>query len=111
MPVALGGPDVAAFVQRGADRVGELGFDQRLIDRLRGGADTVTDISDLESVEDFEQGRLVQGHRVAPLYVFLGGYTQRLTRWPLLRSQPRRTGPLLPPPTGTSPYGAPPDEY
>jgi hypothetical protein len=59
------------------DGLGELGLDQRLIDRLRGLADTVTDIGDHQRVEDFEQGRLVQGHRVAPLYEILGGFTQR----------------------------------
>ena len=71
MSVAL----VAAFrgtlVQGGADRIGELGLDQRLIHRLRGVADTIADIGDLECVKNVEQGRLVQGHRVAPLYEFL----------------------------------------
>ena len=91
--VALGGAGVGAFVQGGADRVGELGLDQRLVDGLGGLADTVTDIGGLECVQDFEQGRLVQGHRVAPLYEFLGGFPQSLTRWPLLRAQARRTRP------------------
>jgi hypothetical protein len=35
----------------------------RLIDRFDGLADTITDLG-LERVQDFEQGRLVQGHRV-----------------------------------------------
>jgi hypothetical protein len=43
-------------------------------------------------VEDFEQCRQIQGHRGAPLYEFLGGITQRLTRWPVPRAQARRTG-------------------
>ncbi len=93
MTVAQVGAGVAAFVQGGADRVGEFGLDQCLVDGFGGSADTVTDIGGLECVEDFEQGRLVQGHRVVPLYGFLGGFLQRLTRWPLLRAQARRTGP------------------
>jgi hypothetical protein len=76
--VAQVGAGVAAFVQGGADRVGELGFDQRLVDRLGGLTDAVTDIGDLKCVQDFEQGRLIQGHRVVPLYRFLGGFLQRL---------------------------------
>ena len=101
MPVAQVGAGVAAFVQCGADGVGELGLDQSLVDGFGGLADTVTDIGDLERIQDFEQGRLVQGHRVAPLYVFLGGFTQSLTRWPLLRAQARREGPGSTPPAGT----------
>jgi hypothetical protein len=72
-----------------------------LVDGLGCCADPVADIGGLECVQDFEQGRLVQGHRVAPLWVFLGGFTQRLTRWPLLRAQARRRGPGLTPPPGT----------
>ena len=90
MTVAQVGAGVAAFVQGGADRVGELGFDQRLVDRLGGLTDAVTDIGDLECVQDLEQGRLIQGHRVVPLYRFLGGFLQRLTRWPDQRDQARR---------------------
>ena len=90
MTVAQVGAGVAAFVQGGADRVGDLGFDQRLVDRLGGLTDAITDIGDLECVQDFEQGRLIQGHRVVPLYRFLGGFLQRLTRWPDQRDQARR---------------------
>ena len=91
MAVAL----VAAFrgtlMQAGADRIGELGLDQSLIDRLRGSADTIIDIGGLECIQDFEQGRLVQGHRVAPSFsVFLGGFTQSVTRWPISHAQARR---------------------
>jgi len=53
--------------------------------------DTITHIGGLECVQDFEQGRLVQGHRVVPLYRFLGGFLQSLTRWPVHRDQARRT--------------------
>jgi hypothetical protein len=87
----------------GADQVGEFGLDQGLVDGLGRGADTVADIGDLECVQDFEQGRLAQGHRVVPLYRFLGGFLQRLTRWRLLRAQARRRGPGLTPPLGTCP--------
>ena len=52
---------------RGADGVGELGLDQRLVDGFGGLPDAVTDIGDLEYVEDFEQGSLVQGRRVVPI--------------------------------------------
>ena len=93
MPVALRGPGVGAFVAGGADRVGELGLDQSLVDRLRRLADTITDIGGLECLQDVEQGRLVQGHRVAPsFYRFLGRFLQSVTRWPLLRDQARGTG-------------------
>ena len=92
VPVSLRGPFVGALVRGGADRVGELRLDQGLVDRLHRSADTIADISDLERIQDFEQGRLVQGHRVAPLYVFHGRFTQRLTRWPLPRAQARRRG-------------------
>src|SRR4051794_39155690 len=67
-------------MQRGADGVGELGLDQRLIDGLGGLADAVTAVGGLECVQDFEQGRLVQGHRVAPLYEFLWRESRRDSR-------------------------------
>jgi hypothetical protein len=44
-----------------------------------GGPALRCDIGGLECVEDFEQGRLVQGHRVC-LSGFLGGFTQSLAR-------------------------------
>src|SRR5882757_711961 len=56
------------------DRVGELSFDQRLINRLRGLADTITNIGDLQCIKYVEQGRLVQGHRMAPLYENFGRF-------------------------------------
>ena len=84
------GARLRALVRRGADRFGELGLDQGLADGFGGLADAVADIGDLECVQGFEQGRLVQGHRVVPLYRFLGGFLQRLTRWPDQRDQARR---------------------
>jgi hypothetical protein len=77
----------------GADRLGELGLDQRLIDHFGVLACTIPNIGDLQCIQNFEQGRLVQGQRVVPLYVFLGGFTQGLTRWPLQHAQARRRGP------------------
>src|SRR6185437_1731076 len=103
VPVAQVDARLGALVQRGTDRLGELGLDQRLIDGLGGLTDTITDIGDLQCIQDFEQGRLIQGHRVAPFYSILGRFPQRLTRWPLLRAQTRWTGPELPPPAGTRP--------
>jgi hypothetical protein len=62
----------------------------RLIEGLGAFADTVADSGGgLECVQDFEQGRLVQGHRVTPFYEILGRFPQRLTRWPLPRAQTR----------------------
>jgi hypothetical protein len=41
MSVAQVGVGVAAFVQAGADRLGELGFDRGLVDRFGGLVDAV----------------------------------------------------------------------
>ena len=61
----------------------QLRFDQRLVDRAGSLPDTIIDIGALQCLQQLEQGRLVQGHRVVSLRAFLGGFTQRLTRWPL----------------------------
>ena len=97
VPVALRGAGVGAFVRMRADHRGQLGLDQRLVDRRRRRADPVSDISLLQCVQHLEQGRLGQGHRVGLLHVELGGYTQRLTRWPLhvTKGTPLTTGPEL----------------
>jgi len=34
-------------------------------------------------IEQFEQGRLIQGHHVNPFRESLGRFSQSLTRWPL----------------------------
>ena len=65
MPVALRGAGVGALVRGGADRGGQLRLDQRLVERLGRGADAVIDVGELECLEEFKQGRLVQGQRVA----------------------------------------------
>jgi hypothetical protein len=52
-------------VRAGADHRGQLGLDQRLIQRLGRGANPVVDVGNLQCLEELDQGRLVQGHRVA----------------------------------------------
>jgi hypothetical protein len=63
--VALRGAGLAALVRAGADHRGQLGLDQRLIQRLGRGANPVVDVGNLQCLEELDQGRLVQGHRVA----------------------------------------------
>ena len=63
--VALGGAGIGALVRAGADHRGQLRLDQRLVERLGGGADAVVNLGGFECLEELEQGRLVQGHRVA----------------------------------------------
>jgi hypothetical protein len=55
----------AATVRAAADHRGQLRLDQRLIERLGGGADAVVNLGGLECLEEVEQGRLIQGRRVA----------------------------------------------
>ena len=62
--VALSRPFRAPLPGAGADHRGQLGVDQRLIDRCGRGPDPVVDISGFEYLENLEQGRLFQGHRV-----------------------------------------------
>ena len=81
--ITLPGSGVAALVGFGTDHRGQLGLDQRLVDGCRRLPDPVGQIGLLDRIQDFEQGRLRQGDRVDLLRVELGGYTQRLTRWPL----------------------------
>ena len=64
MPVALRQPAARALMRTGADHRGELGLDQRLIDRLGRRPDPILDIRDLQYLQQLEQGRLIQGHRV-----------------------------------------------
>ena len=97
MTVALPGPGLGAFVWFGTDHRGQLGLDQRLVDGRRRLPDPVGHIGLLDRIQDLQQGRLRQGHRVASFRVELGGYTQRLTRWPPHTSEgtPLTTGPEL----------------
>ena len=52
-------------MRAGTDHRGQLRLDQRLVERLGGGADPVVNLGGLECLEEVEQGRLIQGHRVA----------------------------------------------
>jgi hypothetical protein len=52
MPIALGEPGLGALVWSSADHAGELGLDERLIDRLGGLADAVIDLRNLECGQD-----------------------------------------------------------
>jgi hypothetical protein len=63
MAVALPLPIGSALMWRSADHGRELGLDQRLVDRLGGLADTVINVRGLECIKDFQQCRLVKGHR------------------------------------------------
>ena len=47
-----------------ADHRGQLGLDQRLINRFGRLPDPVVNLGGLECLQDFKQCRLVQGHRV-----------------------------------------------
>jgi hypothetical protein len=63
VPVALGQPIGRPLVWSGADHRGELGLDQGLVDRLSSLADAVIHLRSLECVQDFDECRLVKGHR------------------------------------------------
>jgi hypothetical protein len=70
----------------------ELGLDQGLIDRLGRLADPVFNLGGLECLQDFQQCRLVQGHRVLSF---------RENHWRGLADH--HTVALLTPPDGTPP--------
>jgi hypothetical protein len=97
-------------MRRGADYRGQLGFDQRLIQRLGRRSDPLIDVGNFQCLEQLEQGRLVQGHRVAFLFrVFLGGFTQKIhtvaSHAPALHRRARGHRPATPL-SGTSPTWA-----
>ena len=60
----MGSTAARALVRQGTNDRAELGLDQGLIDRLGRLADPVIDLGGLQCIQDFQQGRLVQGHRV-----------------------------------------------
>ena len=63
---------------------GGLGIDQRLQDRVEPGAHQLAVIGGAHRFSQFEQRKLVQGHRVMPTFVSdFGRFSQRLTGWPL----------------------------
>src|SRR5665811_1477350 len=53
-------------------------------DRVEQGAHQLAVIGGAHRFSQFEQGKLVQGHRVMPTFVSdFGWFSQRLTGWPL----------------------------
>ena len=54
LPLRCAVRSVGAFPGAGADHRSELGIDQRLVDRLRRGADAVLDTSSLHGFEHLE---------------------------------------------------------
>src|SRR5438046_9786760 len=60
----MGGTRIGALVRQRADHRTELSFYQRPVDRPGRLADPVINLSGLHCLQDFQQGRLVQGHRV-----------------------------------------------
>jgi ClpP class serine protease len=94
MPVALGQPLGRALVGGGADHAGELGFDQGLVDRLGGLADAVVDLRRRECVQDFDECRLVKGHRaLCPFARTIAVVSLTIARWPLRGEQLPHQGP------------------
>lgn len=69
---------------------GQLGVDQGLLEVLGRSADALVDIGVRQGPERVEQGRLVQGHRLAFLFVNLGGNTQNMHAVALRLAAPRR---------------------
>ncbi len=63
-PVALRCPGLGALVRAGADHRGRLRLDQLLQHRRQQPAHQLTTIAGLHRLDQCEQGRLIQGHRV-----------------------------------------------
>jgi hypothetical protein len=83
--VALRGPGVGALVRRGADHRGPLGLDQRLMQRLGGGADAVIGVGNFQCLEQLEAD---WSRTIAWPYsseCSLAGTRRTSTRWPLAR--------------------------
>jgi hypothetical protein len=84
VPVAHPGAGLGALVRVRADHGRELGFDRRLADRFCCLPDPVIDLGGFEYLQDFEQGRLVQGDRgLCPFAKTIGVVSLTITRWPL----------------------------
>jgi hypothetical protein len=78
-------------VRERANHRGQLGLDQGLVDRLGCLPDPVIDLGGLECIQDFQQGRLVQGHRVSVSFCEnIGVVSLTITRWPSVVPQARR---------------------
>lgn len=83
MPVALGSTAFGALVRGGANHVRELGLDEGLVDGLGGLADAVVDLRGRECVQDFDECRLVKGHRaLCPFTSTIGLVSLTIARWP-----------------------------
>jgi hypothetical protein len=94
MPIALGEAIRGALVRCGADHGRELGLDERLVDGLGGLADAVVHVRGLECVQDFNQCRLVKGHRaLCPFASTIGLVSLTIARWPLCWAQLHHHGP------------------
>jgi len=65
----------------GADERRRLGIHQQLQHRGQQPAHQLATIGASHHIKQFQQGRLIQSHRVNPFREFLGGYSQSLTRW------------------------------
>ncbi len=81
--VAVRGAGLGALVRAGADHRGRLRPDQLLQHRRQQPAHQPATIGGLHRLDQREQGRLIQGHRVCSSREFLRRYSQRLTRWSL----------------------------
>jgi hypothetical protein len=94
MPIAQGRPCIGPLVWAGAGHGGQLGLDQRLIDRRRCLPDPVFDIRSLQRLEHLKQGRLVQSHRVVcPSARTIAVVSLTITRWPSSTWSPTPSSP------------------
>src|SRR5829696_9148568 len=77
-----------------ADHRGQLGLDQRLIDRGRCRPDPLINLRSLQHFKQLKQGRLIQSHRVmCPFARTIGVVSLTITRWPSPTWSPTPTRP------------------
>src|SRR5215211_3130952 len=77
-----------------ADHRGQLGLDQRLIDRGRCRPDPLINLRSLQHFQQLKQGRLIQSHRVmCPFARTIGVVSLTITRWPTPTWSPTPTRP------------------
>ncbi len=79
--VALVGAGLGALVWGGADDCGRLRLDERLQDGLQRVADDVVGVGGFQRLQQVEQGRLVQSHRVVSSARTFGRESLTVTRW------------------------------
>jgi hypothetical protein len=102
MPIALGEPGVGALVRCGADHGRELGLDEGLVDGLGSLTDAVINLRGRECVQDFDECRLVKGHRaLCPFASTIGLVSLTIARCPLEVSNHLDEDLLPTPPDGT----------